>query len=364
MLELSFKKTLGTFHLDLSLKVDNELMVLFGPSGSGKTLTLHCIAGLVKPDSGFMRLNGLPYFDSAAGVSLPLNMRRIGYVFQDYALFPHMTVYGNVSYGISREPKGVVKEKVDELLSILRLEGLEGRYPSELSGGQRQRVAIARALIVHPSLFLLDEPFAALDYPVRSKLRVDLKRLRTRFSTPTIMVTHDLEEAFILGDRIAVMNEGRIEQIGTREEVFYRPSSKKVAKFLGIKNIFRGKVDSIGEGIASIESTGFRVMAPYLQPVSTGDNVEFCIRPEEVMILREDRPVREGLSENIIPGHIIEIVEQGPTYLVLFHKENGPTLHINVPSYAFKKLGLYEGKEVRVSLKRESIWIIPKNREM
>src|SRR3990172_11878209 len=170
MLELSFKKTLGTFHLDLDIQVNNELMVLFGPSGSGKTLTLQCIAGLVKPDSGFMRLNGKTYFDSETSTSLPLSERRIGYVFQDYALFPHMTVYGNVSYGISKEPRQRIKEKVSDLLSILRLEGLEDRYPSELSGGQRQRVAIARALIVSPALFLLDEPFAALDYAVRSKL--------------------------------------------------------------------------------------------------------------------------------------------------------------------------------------------------
>ena len=360
MLELSFKKTLGTFHLDPSLQVNNELMVLFGPSGSGKTLTLQCIAGLLKPDSGFMRLDGLTYFDSEAGVNLPLNERRIGYVFQDYALFPHMTVYDNVSYGISKVPKAAVKEKVSELLSILRLEGLEKRYPSELSGGQKQRVAIARSIIIRPSLFLLDEPFAALDYPVRSKLRIDLKRIRGRFSTPTVVVTHDLEEAFILGDRIAVINEGRIEQVGTREEVFYRPNSKKVAKFLGIKNIFKGKVVSTEEGAVHIESTGFNVVAPQNQPLSTGEDVEFCIRPEEVMLLREDKPVREGLSENIISGHIIEIVEQGPSFLVLFHAGNGPTLHINVPSYAFKKLGLYEGKEVRVSLKKESIWVIPK----
>src|SRR3989304_1025945 len=360
MLELSFKKSLGTFHLDLSLQVENELMVLFGPSGSGKSLTLQCISGLMTPDTGYMRMNGKSYFDSEESVSLPLNKRQIGYVFQDYALFPHMTVYSNVSYGISGEPKQIINEKIAELLSILRLEGLENRYPSELSGGQRQRVAIARALIVKPSLFLLDEPFAALDQPVRSKLGVDLKRIRSRFSTPTLMVTHDLEEAFILGDRIAVMNEGKIEQVGTREEVFYRPKSKKVAKFLGIKNIFRGKVASvIEEGGVSIESAGFRVIAPSPGPLSISEEVEFCIRPEEVMILREDRPVREGLSENIISGHIIEIVEQGPTYLVLFHAVNGPTLHISVPSYAFKKLGLNEGKEIRVSLKKESIWIIP-----
>lgn len=360
MLELSFKKSLGTFHLDLSLKVGNELMVLFGPSGSGKSLTLQCISGLMTPDSGIMKMNGKLYFDSQEGASLPLNKRQIGYVFQDYALFPHMTVFGNVSYGISKEPKQIITERVTELLSILRLEGLESRYPSELSGGQRQRVAIARALIVNPALFLLDEPFAALDHPVRSKLRVDLKRIRSRFSTPTIMVTHDLEEAFILGDRIAVMNEGKIEQVGTREEVFYRPRSKKVAKFLGIKNLFRGKVASVIEGGVSIDSVGFRVTAPCSEPLTISEEVEFCIRPEEVMVLREDRPVREGLSENIILGHIIEIIEQGPTYLALFHAVNGPTLHINVPSYAFKKLGLYEGKEIRVSLKKESIWIIPK----
>lgn len=363
MLELSFKKSLGTFNLDISLEVNNELMVLFGPSGSGKTLTLQCIAGLIKADSGFMRLNGIPYFDSTDGVSLPLNKRRIGYVFQDYALFPHMTVYDNISYSISKEPKKVIKEKVSELLSILRLEGLENRYPSELSGGQRQRVAIARALIFRPSLFLLDEPFAALDHPVRSKLRVDLKRIRNKFSAPTIMVTHDLEEAFILGNRIAVMNEGRIEQVGTREDVFYRPKSKKVAKFLGIKNIFKGKIGSAAEDHLLLDADGFRVTAPLGSPLQVGECVEFCIRPEEVMFLREDRPVKEGLSENIMSGRVVEIVEQGPSFLVLFRIERGPIIHINVPSYAFKKIGLYEGKEARILLKRESIWIIPGNTE-
>lgn len=359
MLELSFKKSLGTFHLDLSLQVNNELMVLFGPSGSGKSLTLQCVSGLMTPDSGFMRLNGRSYFDSEKAVCLQLNKRQIGYVFQDYALFPHMSVYDNVSYGISREPEQSIREKVEQLLSLLRLEGFEKRYPSELSGGQRQRVAIARALIVNPALFLLDEPFAALDQPVRSKLRIDMKRIMGRFSTPTIMVTHDLEEAFILGDRIAVMNEGRIEQVGTREEVFYRPKSKKVAKFLGIKNIFKGKVSSVEEDNALIDSTGFHVTAPRSRPLTSGEEVEFCIRPEDVMILREDRAVRGGLSENILSGHIIEIIEQGPSFLLLFHAANGPTIHIIVPSHAFKRLGLYEGKGTRISLKKESIWIIP-----
>ena len=169
---------------------------------------------------------------------MPINKRGVGYVLQDYALFPHMTVFENIAYGIKKGSKTEANKNIAEFQKFLRLEGTEGLYPHQLSGGQKQRVAIARAIASEPAVLLLDEPLAALDYPVRSKIRNDLIAIHKRFRIPTIVVTHDIEEAFVLGDRIAVIEEGRIEQIGSRDEVFYKPATRKVARLLAVKNIF------------------------------------------------------------------------------------------------------------------------------
>ena len=208
-----------------------ELVCFLGPSGSGKTTLLNCLCGIVKPTSGRILLEGQDI------TSMPLSKRNFGIVFQQYALFPNLTVFGNIAYGLHRKERDVVKNIVSKMLSLVGLNGFEERYPSSLSGGQQQRVAIARALAPSPKLLLLDEPLSALDARIRTKLGEDIRRLQKELNITTIMVTHDQQEAFALADRIVVLNDGRVEQIGTPKDLYLHPQSKFIADFFGDTNI-------------------------------------------------------------------------------------------------------------------------------
>ncbi|HBO84071.1 MAG TPA: hypothetical protein DD641_03680, partial [Deltaproteobacteria bacterium] len=242
-LSFSLKKSFPGHKTEVELSIGEEVIVLFGPSGAGKSLILKLISGIIKPDEGLVAVDSEKLFDSRNNIDIPIRLRKIGYLFQDYALFPHMTVYENIAYGITNLSvplarqtgmKGMgIGQKVRELMELMRLEGLENRYPNELSGGQKQRTALARTLAAEPRILLLDEPFSALDYQVREKLRGDILNIHKVYPITTIFVTHDIEEAFMLGKKIAVVNHGRVEQFGTREDVFYRPKTKNVAKFIG-----------------------------------------------------------------------------------------------------------------------------------
>jgi len=364
MIEIRVEKDLGNFSLNLSLSLQKGMTVLFGPSGSGKTLTLHAIAGLVEPDSGMVRVNGVVYFNKKEGVNLPIHRRRVGYVFQDPSLFPHMTVFENIAYGISGLPSGERKRRVNHMIERMRLGGLEKNFPHQISGGQKQRTALARALAASPVLLLLDEPFASLDNPVREKLRLDLLRIGKEDRTPLIFVTHDVEEAFILADEVVVLNNGRVEQTGTKEDIFYRPQTHKVAKFLGVKNIFHGKVTDIrpgeGEMTVWVEKKGFRSSIPYREGAVVGDWVRFCIRPEEIMILKEDRPIKKNLKANIFAGKIVRIVEKGAEHTLFFKQsQDDYDFEISISNLAYRSLRIKEGQMVNVAFKWESIWLIP-----
>ena len=192
MLEVQIRKTLKAFSLDVAFSLGDERVAIFGPSGSGKSLTLQCIAGLLKPDAGRIVINGRPVFDSSQGIDLRPQDRRIGYLFQSYALFPHLTVEDNISYGLHRLSKSERAYRAKKMVAAMRLEGLESRRPSEISGGQQQRVALARSLVTEPQLLLLDEPFSALDSPIRSRLHGELLQLLQGLSITTLMVTHNL----------------------------------------------------------------------------------------------------------------------------------------------------------------------------
>ncbi len=240
-------KTFGTFAAlrDVSFTVHpGELVALLGPSGSGKTSLLRVIAGLDAPDAGSV------FFDGADAASRTATDRRVGFVFQHYALFRHMTVFENVAFGLRVRPRGrrppeeVIREKVGELLALVQLDYLGSRYPSQLSGGQRQRVALARALAVEPRVLLLDEPFGALDAKVRQELRRWLRRLHAQIHVTSVFVTHDQEEALELADRVIVMNDGRIEQDGSPDTVVEHPATPFVMTFVGNVNIFHGRVQS------------------------------------------------------------------------------------------------------------------------
>jgi molybdate transport system ATP-binding protein len=359
-----FSKKLGDFSLNVNFELGKEVLVLFGPSGSGKTSILRCISGLLTPDQGLIELNGQVLFSSdgkRVKANVPVHLRQIGFVFQDYALFPHMTVAQNILYGCKDRKKG--KELLSILMEKMRLKGLEVHYPHQLSGGQKQRVAIARALMAEPKLLLLDEPFSALDRPVRRKLQSDLLRLQEELAIPVVLVTHDLEDAFAMGHKLAVVNDGKIEQIGEKEEVFRHPRTKAVARFTGARNILEGKVVGKDEGAVHIEWMGLVLEAPP-QEATVGSDVVFCIRPEDVMIVRPDRPVREGIKENLLTGVIVREIHRGNHYSLFFKATSVETgrdydFEISIPAHAYWRLDLKVGKEVMVSLKKSALHIIP-----
>jgi molybdate transport system ATP-binding protein len=367
MIEVHIAKDLGNFSLNLSLSLQKGLTVLFGPSGAGKTLTLHTIAGLVEPDSGTIHLNGVVYFDKKRGVNLPIPRRRVGYVFQEPSLFPHMNVFENIAYGISGLSSEERTRRVKHMIGKMRLSGLEKNLPHQISGGQKQRVALARALVTSPLLLLLDEPFASLDNPVREELRFDLIRIREEDHVPVVFVTHDVEEAFVLSDEIVVLNEGKVEQIGSKEDIFYRPQTQNVAKFFAVKNIFHGKVTDIrpgeGEMTVWVEEKGFQASIPYQEGARVDEWVRFCIRPEEIMVLKEDRPIKKNLKANIFAGNIVRIVEKGAEHTLFFKQSRDDyDFEISMPNLAYRSLRIKEGQLVKVAFKWESIWLIPEEK--
>lgn len=363
VLVAQFSKKLGEISLNINFELGREVLVLFGPSGSGKTSILRCLSGLLTPEQGFIELEGQVLFSSdgrRVKVNVPVHLRRIGFVFQDYALFPHMTVAENILYGCRNKAKR--QEILQMFVEKMDLKGLEGYYPRELSGGQKQRVAIARALAAEPRLLLLDEPFSALDKPVRQKLQSDLLKLQEEMEIPVILVTHDLEDAFIMGTKLAVVNAGRIEQIGEKEEVFRHPCTRAVAKFIGARNIMQGKVLGRDEKGVYIEWKGF-VFEALPHEASPGSEVTFCIRPEDVMIIRPDRPLRDGIKENLLSGVIVREIHKGDRYTLFFKVHPVGTgkdydLEISVPVHAYIRLELGVGKEVLVSLKKSALHII------
>ena len=253
-----------------------ELVALLGPSGSGKTTLLRMIAGLEVPDSGQVLFQGEDATDAS------VRERQVGFVFQHYALFPQMTIFENVAFGLRVRPKATrpseatIRAKVSELLKLVQLEGLAERYPHQLSGGQRQRIALARALAVEPKVLLLDEPFGALDAKVRKELRRWLRRLHDEMHVTSVFVTHDQEEAMEVADRIVVMNEGRVEQVGSPDEVYDRPATPFVLQFLGDVNLFHGRRDH----------------APGQQPIpaSPGGGEVSYVRPHEIDVLASAAP--------------------------------------------------------------------------
>jgi putative spermidine/putrescine transport system ATP-binding protein len=266
--------------LDLSLRT-GEFLTLLGPSGSGKTTTLMMVAGLQQPDAGAITLNGAPVAD------LPPYRRDIGMVFQNYALFPHMTVRRNIAFPL--EMRGIGRDEigrlVDEALELVKLPGLGDRLPRQLSGGQQQRVALARALVYRPALLLMDEPLGALDRKLREQLQLEIKRVHRDRSISVLYVTHDQEEALTMSDRIAVFNHGRIEQIGTPEELYDKPETRFVAGFIGDTNFLSGRAVGVsGDGVCEIDTAAGRIRASTRQPIAAGATVSVAVRPERVVL--------------------------------------------------------------------------------
>jgi sulfate transport system ATP-binding protein len=335
-------KNFGAFKAldDISLKVETgELTALLGPSGSGKTTLLRIIAGLETADSGQILFKGE---DTQA---TKIKDRGVGFVFQHYALFRHMTVFENIAFGLRVKPKSIrpsdaqIKAKVTELLNLVQLDWVGGRYPWQLSGGQRQRIALARALAVEPKVLLLDEPFGSLDAQVRKELRQWLRRFHDQLHITSLFVTHDQEEALEVADKIVVMNKGRIEQKGTPEEVYHKPANKFVLNFLGNVNLFHARVEN---GKAYVGKTAIDL--PNLQANSKGASV--FVRPHQFEITRQakDKSSLKAVVEYINPA--------GSVVKIDLKAEDGNTIQAEISQDEFKVLGLRKKDQVFVSLRQ------------
>ncbi len=306
---------------DVSLSVRNgEFLTLLGPSGCGKTTILRVLSGFEKPDKGKVQLKG-QYVNE-----LPPESRQVNTVFQNYALFPHMTVRDNIAFGLKmqRRPKEEIAHRVAEALRMVHMEKLADRMPRQLSGGQQQRVAIARAVINNPLMLLLDEPFSALDFKLRKQMQLEIKQLQRQLGITFVFVTHDQEEAFAMSDRVVVMNQGYIEQIGTPQEIYEEPENLFVARFVGDINILEGRILSAGGDNtyqAVLESTAFSLRTR--REFEPDDKVLVLLRPEDLKIYRLHDEELEGPH---LLGRIEQSVYKGATVDLLITLESGKTL--------------------------------------
>ncbi|KAA0966350.1 sulfate/molybdate ABC transporter ATP-binding protein [Sporosarcina sp. ANT_H38] len=342
-------KRFGSFDAlkDINLDIKTgELVALLGPSGSGKTSLLRIIAGLEEAD------HGVVLFGEEDMTHIRTTERKVGFVFQHYALFKHMTVFDNVAYGLRVRPKKErptkmeIDEKVNELLRLVKLDTFANRYPSQLSGGQRQRVALARALAVEPKVLLLDEPFGALDAKVRKELRRWLRRLHDDFHITSIFVTHDQEEALDVADRIVVMNEGKIEQIGSPEEVYDHPNSPFVYDFLGNVNLFHGRLQNgkllnvhVDMGAVELESVENKLAVGY-------------VRPHDMTI------EREGTDPEAVKAKIIHIHVVGRTVQVeLKRQDNDQFLEAELTKERYRELNVKVGEDVYIKPNQLRVFI-------
>jgi ABC-type sulfate/molybdate transport systems ATPase subunit len=314
MLQARLRKTFpqgpdsAGFSLDVEFRAAAGVTVLFGPSGAGKTLVLDSIAGFVRPDDGRILLDDDLLFDGPTGVHLPPQARNCGYVFQNYALFPHMTLRENLMFAAERRPRLERHRRVNEMLETFRLAEMAGRRPHEVSGGQRQRCSIARALIVAPKVLLLDEPGQGLDAPLKGEFYDVLRQVRADFKTPVLLVTHDLDECFELGEEMLVMREGKIVQSGSPRKILDQPASIDVARLLGAFNLIPCEIRALdpGRNTSKVQMGAFELDGPYFPGRFKGDRVTMCVRPEELVVTT--RLGRAG--PNQIPGELKRAIER------------------------------------------------------
>ncbi len=326
-------------------------------------MTLQIIAGLVEPDIGQISINERPIFDSDRRVNLPPQQRRVGYVMQDYTLFPHLSVAENIAYGLRRSgSKQEIGRAVGDMLALIQLPDFADRRPAELSGGQQQRVALARALVTNPEILLLDEPFSALDGPTRMQLRSDLRELLAQINIPTLLVTHDLAEANLLADRLAMVHQGQILQVGTPNEIMQRPATLEIARLTGTQNCFAGQVQSV-------TSQGLQVaVGPLLldtpsYPFGVGTQPHCCIRPEHVLILRPGYQIDH--YSNIAQGRVVSVVSDGLSYTLRFClteerlvPDKAYDLTVALPLHVYDSLAPEVGQVWPISLKKSALHLI------
>jgi sulfate transport system ATP-binding protein len=357
-------KAFGNFHALRNVDLDiesGELVALLGPSGCGKTTLLRIIAGLETADQGHILFNGTDTTDKH------VRERNVGFVFQHYALFRHMSVFDNVAFGLRMKPRAtrpseaVIKQKVHDLLGLVQLDWLADRYPSQLSGGQRQRIALARALAVEPQVLLLDEPFGALDAKVRKELRRWLRRLHDDLHVTSIFVTHDQEEALEVSDRVVLMNAGKVEQIGSPQEVWDHPASPFVYGFLGDVNLFHGRAHE-GEMLIGEDHHGLRLATPEHSEVQ--DSKAFAyVRPHDLDV----QPYVAGASAAEQPRGIVAKLTRAMVIGPIARLEllpldssasgSGDIIEAQIPSQHYRELGFQEGDTLVLTPRRARVFV-------
>lgn len=355
MLEVDVAKRFGAFSFELAVAVPaGETLVVVGESGAGKSTLLRLVAGLERPDHGRIAVGATTYFDAARGTDLPPWRRRVGYVAQDHALFPHLSVLENVAFGLraAGRPRADVRAHAEHALARVGVGDLAGRRPHEISGGQAQRIALARALVLEPEVLLLDEPLASLDLLTRSRVRGELRTLLAELPCATVYVTHDPLEAMVFGDRIAALEAGHVTQNGSREELLARPRSSYVAAFLGI-NMFRGRIASRSGGLARIVTETGELFA--VDPGEGEADVTALVHPREIALFRG---TPGGSAQNTFIGAITEIVPEPPNgERVRVVLATYPPLVAEVTDRAVVQLGLQEGQEMCAMFKATGVTV-------
>jgi molybdate transport system ATP-binding protein len=364
VLSVEISARLGKFELAPSFSAGNELVVLCGPSGSGKSLTLQAIAGILRPDSGRITVGDRVLYDGEARVNVPVQSRRVGYVPQGYALFPHLSVAENIAFGLRDTGRADRRSAVESLIATTGLSGMGDQRPHQLSGGQQQRVALARALACRPRILLLDEPFSALDTAIRAELRDVIVSLHESRGIPTLIVTHDLGDAFSLGSRIIVIEGGRALQQGPREDIFYRPATRRVAELVGTRNVLPMTVCGLSEGVIHLDWAGRPIAAAIYAthdapPLAAGQRVEAAVRPTQIMI-RRPGDTFEG-RVNVFAAQIAHGIMGAENYRIFVKLPGSAARHdleIDLPAYTYFRLGLDHDKDIEISIRPEAVHII------
>jgi molybdate transport system ATP-binding protein len=351
------KRRSDSFSLDVDFSVRAGITMLFGASGSGKTTLLRCVAGLLRPDTGRVHIGERTLFDSTSGVDVPVPQRHVGFVFQHLALFPHLNVEQNLHYGLGHVNGSVRRERTRTMAESFRIGHLLARKPHEISGGERQRAALARSLVTEPRLLLLDEPLAALDHATQSHIIDDLRRWNTENGIPILYVTHAHREVFALGERVIVLQGGRILAQGTPHDVLDTPAYESMAKLAGFENFFDARVETVRADSGTMHCRilgGSTDLEVPLSSAPPGSTVRIAIRAGDILLASEEP--RSLSARNVLPGVIRSLRREGAT--VIASIEAGPVFEVHLTPSACESLGLASGSRVWLVIKTYSCHLV------
>jgi molybdate transport system ATP-binding protein len=351
------KRLASQFVLDVAFTAPAGITILFGASGSGKTTVLRCLAGLTRPDAGRIVVGDRVLFDAAAGVDVPVQQRHVGYVFQQLALFPHLTVERNIAYGLNRLPAPERRQRVAGIAESFRISGVLGRTPAHVSGGERQRAALARSLVTDPALLLLDEPLSALDHAIQSRIMDDLRRWNEAHRIPVLYVTHSHREVFALGERVVVLENGRVLATGSPHEVLDHPSHGVLASLAGFENVFDATVVERRERAGTMHcrlQDGATELEVPLTHAGVGQTIRVAIRAGDILVANREP---QGLSaRNVLRGTLLGVTAQGPTMVATV--DAGAPFIVHLTPGGVESLGLRTGSQLWLIIKTYSCRIV------